>query len=123
LSALALRCHPSSLSRPCHAPDSPADPATSQVETCEADTSAGGNSCGAVTIHLGGTGLIVAEFPGEDGKDSLGWAIARIPGRTVGGDERFVLGAGRWAGDGTIGTDENGRAYVIEGATLLGAVQ
>lgn len=106
----------------CDLPDCD-DPGTMPVEFCEADTAAGGDSCGAVTIHLGGTGLIVAEFRGEDGKDSLGWAIARVPGRTVGGDKRFVLGAGRWAGDGTIGTDENGRAYVIEGATLLGAAQ
>ncbi len=106
----------------CDLPDCD-DPTTTQVEICEADTGAGGNSCGAVTIHLGGTGLIVAEYRGEDGKDSLGWAIARITGQTVGGDKRFVLGAGRWARDGTIGTEENGRAYVIEGATTLGALQ
>ncbi len=102
----------------CNEPD--CDDNLPGIQSCGADSTAGGVSCGAVTIHLATDGEIVWEIRGEDPKDSLGWAISRITGRTTGGDTRFVLGAGRWAGDNEFGTDENGRAYVFEGQAIGG---
>jgi hypothetical protein len=85
---------------------------------CPEDDDGGGEFCGAVTVHLGTNGRIQFEIRGEDPKDSLGWAIGRLTGGTAAGDSRFVLGAGRWAGNNPLGTDENGRAYVFEATAL-----
>ncbi len=87
------------------------------------DDDAGGVSCGAVTIHRVSDGLPIREYIGEDPKDSLGWAIARMIGDNRDGQPHVVLGAGRWPGNnasrGTVANpvnsvDENGRVYVFE---------
>ena len=77
------------------------------------DNISGGRGAGSVSVFTSG-GLPI-RFTGENGKDSVGWAMVGVGDVDGDSEDEFVASAPRWAENALQGPErEEGRLYVIE---------